>query len=276
MRGRPEAGGSPSPRPALGHLRDRRGAPQRLPEPVSEKMRALQVRPTCLISLSGLSIPGLSTAASVIAAQSADLQGGEFAREWESSASQHTLSRSPASLTNKVPSLQFVRHSERFLRKQIHYFFEILPTPTQHQTPGNAGASFKVPLVAKNRNLAPSSVNAMGLWPPSAELCETQGLERGFPACILKASHCFSSPTLPGGFSITLDMRRRNKLFPQIPARKHPGKGCDWCDSSLILSQTSHHGRAPTLRNYAGPLRQSPRLSGSGARPREQRRRNAR
>ncbi|XP_030891221.1 uncharacterized protein LOC115943198 isoform X4 [Leptonychotes weddellii] len=96
MRGRPEAGGSPSPRPALGHLRDRRGAPQRLPEPVSEKMRALQVRPTCLISLSGLSIPGLSTAASVIAAQSADLQGGEFAREWESSASQHTLSRESA------------------------------------------------------------------------------------------------------------------------------------------------------------------------------------
>nr|XP_035942122.1 uncharacterized protein LOC118531941 isoform X2 [Halichoerus grypus] len=47
------------------------------------QMRALQVRPTCLISLSGLSIPGLSTMASVIAAQSAGLQGGEFAREWE-------------------------------------------------------------------------------------------------------------------------------------------------------------------------------------------------
>lgn len=36
--GAPRLGGSPSRRPALGHLHDRRGAPQRLPEPVSEKV----------------------------------------------------------------------------------------------------------------------------------------------------------------------------------------------------------------------------------------------
>ncbi|XP_073752002.1 uncharacterized protein [Callorhinus ursinus] len=204
----------------------------------------------------GRSIPGLSTTASVIAAQGA----GPLCTGTESSAPQRALSRSPASLANKVPSLQFVRHSECFLRRQIHYFLEILPEPTEHRTPGNAGAAFKVPLVARNRSLAPSSVNAMGLWPPSAEVRETRGLERGSPACILKASHRLSSPTLPGDFSITLDMRRRNKLFPPIPGRRHLGKGCDWYDCSLVLSQTSHHSRCPACGTKLG---HSARVPGS-------------
>lgn len=56
------------------------------------QMRALQVGPTCLTSLSGLSLLGLSTTASVSAAQGAGRHRGEAERK--SSALQRTLSRS--------------------------------------------------------------------------------------------------------------------------------------------------------------------------------------